>query len=251
MENFKVVSESKTGRKLNELYNEYKAGDPYAFTDAMEVVQPRIESYACYAARRTDINDPSVYFSFMLEAAWKAFDTFEDHRETMFTTYFSNVVNKAAVDVKTGRTSGSHKKYSDHFTLVCDEDSSNEDWTHAIKGEEYCAGFVLVSNQSINYNHFEEIPDRCNVENTVVDKLMVNEQRDLIDDLCVDIPSSVHETVQAVVDYPRKSFNSIAEILGVHHSKIIRNLRKISGKYNTKLYGDLNDYLYRSGEYMY
>lgn len=253
MESFKVSSVSEIGRKLNELYDEYKSGDQYAFQDAMEIVQPAIERFACYAAKRTIINDASVYYSFMLEAAWKAFDSFEENREILFTTYLSNVVNKAAVDVKTGRTSGSHKSYAEHFTLVCDGEATmdNEDWTSTIKNEEYCDGFILISNQTINYSHFEEIRDRHSVSDTVIDKIMVDEQRDLIDDLCEGSPASVYKTVQAVVDHPHKSFNAVAAILGVHHSKVGRDLRKLAGNYDVNAFGDVNDYLYRSGESAY
>lgn len=249
---FSVGSSSEIGVKLNELISEYQSegeNSGYAFADAIEILRPIFESVA-RKAQASSGGCCADYQAAMDDGAWKAFDTF-DSSKGMFTTYLTQLVNNEINDVFASKE-GTHAR---KCALAYEYAESDDQDRFAATVTEYCNGYARLSSKSITYDQFEEIPDQRSVEDTVIDRVMREEQRVLIDDLCERVPARTHEVVQdvvrEVVKHPRKSFNAVAETIGEHHSTISRGLRKLAGFYDVKAYGDLNDYLYRSGESVY
>lgn len=87
-----------------------------------------------------------------------------------------------------------------------------------------------------------EPADEFNLEESIIAKKKAD-QRQLIDSLLSDADESTTAIVETFLSHPKPTATAIARELGVHHSKVTRALNRLAGKFNSKQYGDYNDYL--------
>lgn len=69
------------------------------------------------------------------------------------------------------------------------------------------------------------------------------DQLALIDSLLNGADATTTAIVEAFLNHPKPTATAIAKELGVHHSKVIRALNRLAGKFSTKQHGDYHDYL--------
>jgi len=87
-----------------------------------------------------------------------------------------------------------------------------------------------------------EIADEFNLEETVIAKKKAD-QLALIDSLLEGADEITIGVVRTFLNHPKPTATAIAKELGVHHSKVIRALNRLAGKFSTKQHGDFRDYL--------
>ncbi|MED3845571.1 hypothetical protein [Peribacillus frigoritolerans] len=87
-----------------------------------------------------------------------------------------------------------------------------------------------------------EIADEFNLEETVIAKKKAD-QLALIDSLLEGADEITIGVVRTFLNHPKPTATAIAKELGVHHSKVIRTLNRLAGKFSTKQHGDFRDYL--------
>jgi DNA-directed RNA polymerase specialized sigma24 family protein len=92
-----------------------------------------------------------------------------------------------------------------------------------------------------------ELVDEFNLEESVITDLTGKkkaDQRKLIDSLLEGADADTTAIVNAFLTHPKPTATAIAKELGVHHSKVIRNLEKLGGTFDYKQFGDYRDYLH-------
>ncbi|WP_102271331.1 sigma-70 family RNA polymerase sigma factor [Cytobacillus massiliigabonensis] len=87
-----------------------------------------------------------------------------------------------------------------------------------------------------------EIPSEFNLEEHVLSKRKTD-QRQLIGFLVNGEDETTTAIVEAFLNHPKPTATAIAKELGFHHSKVIRALNRLAGKFDTKQFGDYHDYL--------
>lgn len=87
-----------------------------------------------------------------------------------------------------------------------------------------------------------EIADEFNLEETVIAKKKAD-QLALIDSLLIGADEITIGVVRTFLNHPKPTATAIAKELGVHHTKVIRALNRLAGKFNSKQHGDFRDYL--------
>ncbi|MBA9027570.1 sigma-70 family RNA polymerase sigma factor [Peribacillus huizhouensis] len=87
-----------------------------------------------------------------------------------------------------------------------------------------------------------EIADEFNLEAHVTAKKKAD-QLALIDSLLNGADEVTTAIVKAFLEHPKPTATAIAKELGVHHSKVLRTLNRLAGKFNSKQHGDYRDYL--------
>ena len=87
-----------------------------------------------------------------------------------------------------------------------------------------------------------ELADEFNLEETVIAKKKAD-QLALIDSLLEGADEITIGVVRTFLNHPKPTATAIAKELGVHHSKVIRALNRLAGKFSTKQHGDFRDYL--------
>ena len=87
-----------------------------------------------------------------------------------------------------------------------------------------------------------DFPSPFNLEEAVTAKKKAD-QLALIDSLLVGADATTIGVVEAFLNHPKPTATAIAKELGVHHSKVIRALNRLAGKFSTKQHGDFRDYL--------
>ena len=87
-----------------------------------------------------------------------------------------------------------------------------------------------------------EIADEFNLEEAVIAKKKAD-QLALIDSLLEGADEITIGVVRTFLNHPKPTATAIAKELGVHHSKVIRALNRLAGKFSTKQHGDFRDYL--------
>lgn len=277
---FLVTLNSEYGKQLESLHQAYIDGDEYALSDAIALLRKKIEKVSRVYGKQTGI--PAEEFdSAITRAIWKAFDGFDADCGASFTSFLSWTATRAMIDIMK-RAEGTYAKHvvlSALDTLYGDEDYAVPEVI------EYRDG-IATAPSSISYvtdDHFESIADASrDVEAEVIDRMMVEEQRELIDYLYDQAPEHVRAYVSEMYDRNGVRFNQktkkghdrackydlseeqlnkslqeeideitmtqIAKKLGVHHSKVIRGIRSLRGFYDVKKFGDLNDYVLRTRE---
>jgi hypothetical protein len=70
------------------------------------------------------------------------------------------------------------------------------------------------------------------------------DQRQLIDSLLNGADAKTTAIVEAFLNHPKPTPTAIGEALGIHHSTIIRTLKRLAGKFDDKQHGDYRDYLF-------
>lgn len=84
--------------------------------------------------------------------------------------------------------------------------------------------------------------DDFNLEEHVLSKRKTD-QRQLIGFLVNGEDETTTAIVEAFLNHPKPTATAIAKELGCHHSKVIRALNRLAGKFDTKQFGDYHDYL--------
>jgi DNA-directed RNA polymerase specialized sigma24 family protein len=87
-----------------------------------------------------------------------------------------------------------------------------------------------------------EIADEFNIEEYLIAKKKAN-QWQLIDSLLNGADETTTAIVETFLAHPKPTATAIAKELGYHHSKVIRKLERLAGKFDSKQYGDFTDYL--------
>jgi DNA-directed RNA polymerase specialized sigma24 family protein len=70
------------------------------------------------------------------------------------------------------------------------------------------------------------------------------DQRQLIDSLLNGADAKTTAIVEAFLNHPKPTPTAIGEALGIHHSSVIRILKRLAGKFDDKQHGDYRDYLF-------
>jgi DNA-directed RNA polymerase specialized sigma24 family protein len=70
------------------------------------------------------------------------------------------------------------------------------------------------------------------------------DQRQLIDFLLNGADAKTTAIVEAFLNHPKPTPTAIGEALGIHHSSVIRILKRLAGKFDDKQHGDYRDYLF-------
>ncbi|CAM3632971.1 hypothetical protein D1970_00385 [Mesobacillus zeae] len=89
---------------------------------------------------------------------------------------------------------------------------------------------------------FNKVHAEFNTEELALGKKKAD-QRMLIDSLLNGADESTTAIVETFLAHPKPTATAIAKELGVHHSKVIRALNRLAGKFSTKQFGDYHDYL--------
>lgn len=204
---------------INAWIANYKNGDSYALVDTLHLLDKPIRKAAEKAHQKSNKMIPAdVFISEMQEAVWRAFEQGDIEGSATYITYLSNVINRAVSAVFNGRSAGGHANYAESTVLI------NEDSEVATVIDN------IVSGQ--------------NVEAEVVNKMMRYEQRKLIDFFYEKSDEQVRAIIESFIEKPYLTANMIAKHLGVHHSKVHRELRKLAKLYDEKRFGEVDDYLY-------
>ena len=87
-----------------------------------------------------------------------------------------------------------------------------------------------------------EIADEFNLEDYILKKKKAD-QRKLIDSLLNDADAKTTAIVEAFLASEKSSPTAIGEELGLHHSTVIRTLKRLAGKFDSKQFGSHQDYL--------
>jgi DNA-directed RNA polymerase specialized sigma24 family protein len=87
-----------------------------------------------------------------------------------------------------------------------------------------------------------EIEDEFNLEDHITAKKRAH-QRQLIDSLLNGADAKTTAIVEAFLASEKPTPTAIGEALGLHHSTVIRTLKRLAGKFDSKQYGDHSDYL--------
>ncbi|WP_141201650.1 hypothetical protein [Paludifilum halophilum] len=251
MKTFKLGARNHKGRKVADFYEAYVHGDDYAVDDAVSVLAPYVEDVAYDGFQVTGI--PSEEFvSYMYEAVFRAFENYE-YMGASFTTFLSQYVNKAAVDVKTGRVVGGSANHYRVVTLAESNDGSDPDKHEHVSGIQQtdvrrCV--PVLANGHLSANHFTELGDSCDVENDVVNEMMAEKTRSIIFELVESAPDKDRKLLRYVVkemlDRPDLSLNRIAERYGVDFTTAKRALRRLGKRWDKESFGDKEDYMYPS-----
>ncbi|MBW3113536.1 hypothetical protein KYJ26_16905 [Bacillus sp. MCCB 382] len=69
------------------------------------------------------------------------------------------------------------------------------------------------------------------------------DQLALIDFLLNGADAKTTAIVEAFLNHPKPTPTAIGEALGIHHSTVIRTLKRLAGKFDAKHHGDYRDYL--------
>lgn len=87
-----------------------------------------------------------------------------------------------------------------------------------------------------------EIADEFNLEEQITAKKKAD-QLALIDFLLNGADAKTTAIVEAFLASEKPTPTAIGEALGLHHSTVIRSLKRLAGKFDSKKYGDYNDFL--------
>jgi DNA-directed RNA polymerase specialized sigma24 family protein len=87
-----------------------------------------------------------------------------------------------------------------------------------------------------------EIEDEFNLEEYITAKKKAD-QRQLISSLLSDADAKTTAIVEAFLTNEKPTPTAIGEALGLHHSTVIRSLKRLAGKFDSKKYGDYTDFL--------
>jgi len=87
-----------------------------------------------------------------------------------------------------------------------------------------------------------ELADDFNLEETVVTTKKAD-QWHLIDSLVRNENSTTKAIVEAFLAHPNPTATAIAKEMGVHHSKVLRTLKRLAANFNTEQFGNHTDYL--------
>jgi RNA polymerase sigma factor (sigma-70 family) len=260
---FAVSKDSVLGTKLAELQRQYDH-DVYALSDALDLLRDKIESTARKMAHRTKINFED-FISAAHQGVWEAFDKYDGSR--CFTSHISHVVSCRLLDA--GR--GSAKNYAERVTLASPASHYDDEKYVQNNSIEFQDGVAAAPNTLtyVSEGDFDMIQATSNVEAEVIDRLMIEKQRDLIDHLYENAPEDVRLYVNEMYDRGKVRFtpskkksrdksrqkeleeltmNQIAKKYGVHHSKVTRSIRRLRNFYDSKKFGNQSDYLFRARE---
>jgi hypothetical protein len=87
-----------------------------------------------------------------------------------------------------------------------------------------------------------EIEDEFNLEEHITAKKRAH-QRQLIDSLLNGADAKTTAIVEAFLASEKPTPTAIGEALGLHHSTVIRTLKRLAGKFDSKQFGNHRDYL--------
>jgi DNA-directed RNA polymerase specialized sigma24 family protein len=87
-----------------------------------------------------------------------------------------------------------------------------------------------------------EIADEFNLEDYILKKKKAD-QRQLIDSLLNGADAKTTAIVEAFLASENSSPTAIGEALGLHHSTVIRTLKRLAGKFDSRKFGSHQDYL--------
>lgn len=99
-----------------------------------------------------------------------------------------------------------------------------------------------VENDDGSEVAFEIEDESADVEKQVIAKKKAD-QRQLIDLLLSDADAKTTAIVEAFLKSEKPTPTAIGEALGLHHSTVIRSLKRLAAKFDSKQYGDYTDYL--------
>lgn len=149
---------------------------------------------------------------------WKAYNDYDESLgKVTFKTFYSRRLKQRALDAYRKR----ERKFYESAERIDRLRYENED-------DENAATFEVV--------------DEFNLEEHVTKKKRAD-QRKLIDSLLNGADETTTAIVEAFLAHPNPNATAIAKELGCHHSKVIRALNRLAGKFSTKQFGDYHDYL--------
>lgn len=239
---FALSSSDVVSIKLEKLITEYKRreiGSAYALTDAIHLLESKFQRVAQRLSKiHKGMIDAGVFLSAMYDGVWSAFEAFETKGAASFTTYLATVVNNKLKDTY----KGSHGTHARNCNLVYESDTT-EDEMSTVRTIEHADGFVRVNARTINYTQLEEIPGTTAVEDHVIERMMVDEQRDLINDIYEKSPEETKRIIEVYISDEKRSLGQVAAMTGTDKMKVSRRLKKLKGLFNPSRYGDLVDYI--------
>lgn len=106
----------------------------------------------------------------------------------------------------------------------------------------YEAVFTPLENDDGSEAATFELADEFNLEEYITAKKKAD-QRQLIDFLLEGADETTTAIVETFLQHPKPTATAIAKELGCHHSKVLRALNRLAGKFETKQFGDYHDYL--------
>jgi DNA-directed RNA polymerase specialized sigma24 family protein len=87
-----------------------------------------------------------------------------------------------------------------------------------------------------------EIADEFNIEEYVIQKKKAD-QLALIDSLLNGADAKTTAIVEAFLTSEKSSPTAIGEALGLHHSTVLRSIKRLAGKFDSKKFGEYQDFL--------
>lgn len=239
------------GQKLNELYTSYANGNQWAVSDAVNLLASYIRDVAVAAENKTGI--PAEDFeSHMMEALARAFETFSQERGASFAPYASKLITRAMVDVKTNRAAGGHGTYVSRVSLgsrrLKNEEEDGEQYVSDVKEISRGDGYICVGGTSFPAAGFDELTDPMDVESSVINRLTLDDSRDVIISIANNAKPKESKILSVVYRHLLEggNFNTAARELGVPASTVTRTLERLGKYYNTHKFGDARDYLDRT-----
>ncbi|MDH5159868.1 hypothetical protein [Heyndrickxia oleronia] len=197
-------------KKLNKLVVEYQyTKSDEVFTKIYEIISKEWRNLPTVASSiRADIHDLIAAYEQALLKCVKEFDG-----KSEFLNYYRYVATNERTNLYL-----KNKRYHEKFYEI---ESERDDKIEAT---------------------IESIADEKTVE-SVVHGNKKADQLALIDSLLNGADETTTAIVEAFLKHPKPTATAIAKELGVHHSKVIRKLEKLAGKFDSKKYGNYRDFL--------
>jgi DNA-directed RNA polymerase specialized sigma24 family protein len=101
--------------------------------------------------------------------------------------------------------------------------------------------YEIESEDDENEANFE-IADEFSLEDYITAKKKAD-QRQLIDFLLNGADAKTTAIVEAFLASEKPTPTAIGEALGLHHSTVLRSIKRLAGKFDSKKFGDYHDFL--------
>jgi DNA-directed RNA polymerase specialized sigma24 family protein len=198
------------------------------FTRYFRKYAARIKLMSYKFSRTSSIPAPE-FESNLNEAAWDAYQTFEEGRGCSVDTWMMRILNQRAIEVMRG-------KEGNYYNRVFVQNARERE----LSSEED----ALTSEVADDYNLEDHVYDRLYKKKEpdkrkLIESLLDPHQVDTVTTLIVT--NMLRCDNNGVPQYP--SITALAKALGLHHEVVKRKLRALSRRYDANRSGDVEDYL--------
>jgi hypothetical protein len=99
-----------------------------------------------------------------------------------------------------------------------------------------------TDDESVTETAISMLPADVNVEEEIIAKEKADHS-EVIDSLANGENETVTAIIETFLNHSKPTPTAIGAELGIHHSSVIRTLKRLAGKFDTNKYGEYRDYL--------